>query len=76
MSIVFQISDCHLSDETSCYNFERALVEVRYNAAIFLTGDLVCGPKPEIIQSSVALLTSTLRTNPFMRLRVIMMTSI
>lgn len=49
MSIVFQISDCHLSDETSYYNFERALGEVSKDtahAAVLLTGDLVCGPKP------------------------------
>ena len=49
MSIVFQISDCHLSDEISYDNFEKALIEVSREtayAAVLLTGDLVCDPKP------------------------------
>ena len=49
MSIVFQISDCHLSDDISYDNFEKALIEVSREtaySAVLLTGDLVCDPKP------------------------------
>ncbi len=49
MNTVYQISDCHLSDESSYENLRRALEYVSKDTAcktIFLTGDICCNPKP------------------------------
>ena len=49
MNTVYQISDCHLSAESSYENLRRALEYVSKNTAcktIFLTGDICCNPKP------------------------------
>ncbi|CDT90171.1 conserved hypothetical protein [Vibrio coralliirubri] len=48
MNTVYQISDCHLSDESSYENLRRALEYVSKDTAcktIFLTGDICCNPK-------------------------------
>jgi Icc protein len=48
MSTVFQISDCHLSDESSFQNLEKALNVANADGdcdTILLTGDICCGPK-------------------------------
>lgn len=48
MSTVFQISDCHLSDESSFQNLEKALNVANADSdcdTILLTGDICCGPK-------------------------------
>lgn len=48
MNTVYQISDCHLSDESSYENLRRALEYVNKDAnceTIFLTGDICCHPK-------------------------------
>lgn len=48
MNIVYQISDCHLSDESSYENLRRALAYANSDAScntIFLTGDICCNPK-------------------------------
>ncbi|MFM2577963.1 metallophosphoesterase family protein [Vibrio fortis] len=47
MNIVYQISDCHLSDESSYENLRRALEHANSDAScdtIFLTGDICCNP--------------------------------
>ena len=47
MSTVFQISDCHLSDESSFHNLEKALMSVQADKnchTILLTGDICCNP--------------------------------
>ncbi|UPR53441.1 metallophosphoesterase [Vibrio cyclitrophicus] len=49
MNTVYQISDCHLSDESSYENLRRALEYVSKDTickTIFLTGDICCNPKP------------------------------
>ncbi len=49
MNTVYQISDCHLSDESSYENLRRALEYISKDTAcktIFLTGDIFCNPKP------------------------------
>ena len=49
MNTIYQISDCHLSDESSYENLRRALEYVSKDTAcktIFLTGDICCNPKP------------------------------
>ncbi|MDK9739040.1 metallophosphoesterase [Vibrio sp. D404a] len=49
MTIVYQISDCHLSDESSYENLRRALEYANSDdgcKTIFLTGDICCNPKP------------------------------
>ncbi|MFS1919943.1 metallophosphoesterase family protein [Vibrio lentus] len=48
MNTVYQISDCHLSDESSYENLRRALEFVNKDTNcknIFLTGDICCNPK-------------------------------
>ena len=48
MTIVYQISDCHLSDESSYENLRRALEYADSDpdcTAIFLTGDICCNPQ-------------------------------
>ncbi|PML57805.1 metallophosphoesterase family protein [Vibrio lentus] len=48
MNTVYQISDCHLSDESSYENLRRALEFVNKDTnceTIFLTGDICCNPK-------------------------------
>lgn len=48
MNTIYQISDCHLSDESSYENLRRALEYVSKDTAcktIFLTGDICCNPK-------------------------------
>ncbi|MFS1460647.1 phosphoesterase [Vibrio lentus] len=48
MNTVYQISDCHLSDESSYENLRRALEYVNKDTnceTIFLTGDICCNPK-------------------------------
>ncbi|MEG3221961.1 metallophosphoesterase [Vibrio gigantis] len=48
MTTVYQISDCHLSDESSFENLRRALEYVNTDTeckTIFLTGDICCNPK-------------------------------
>jgi len=48
MTIVYQISDCHLSDESSYGNLRRALEYANSDDGcntIFLTGDICCNPK-------------------------------
>lgn len=49
MTTVYQISDCHLSDESSYENLRKALEHVAHDPTcetIFLTGDICCNPKP------------------------------
>ncbi|WP_100753934.1 metallophosphoesterase family protein [Vibrio salilacus] len=49
MSTVFQISDCHLSDKSSFYNLNKALIHANADEScdtILLTGDICCNPKP------------------------------
>ncbi|WP_286298081.1 metallophosphoesterase family protein [Vibrio apostichopi] len=49
MTTVYQISDCHLSDEPSYENLRKALEYVSKDTkceTIFLTGDICCNPKP------------------------------
>ena len=49
MNTIYQISDCHLSDESSYENLRRALEYVSNDQeceAIFLTGDICCNPQP------------------------------
>lgn len=49
MTTVYQISDCHLSDESSYENLRKALEHVANDPTcenIFLTGDICCNPKP------------------------------
>ncbi|WP_261885688.1 metallophosphoesterase family protein [Vibrio pomeroyi] len=49
MTTVYQISDCHLSDESSYENLRKALEHVANDPTcktIFLTGDICCSPKP------------------------------
>ncbi|PMG45047.1 phosphoesterase [Vibrio lentus] len=49
MNTVYQISDCHLSDESSYENLRKALEYVSKDTkceTIFLTGDICCNPKP------------------------------
>ncbi len=48
MNTIYQISDCHLSDESSFENLRRALEYVNTDTeckTIFLTGDICCNPK-------------------------------
>lgn len=48
MKSVYQISDCHLSDERSFINFERALQYAENDLScdtLLLTGDICCNPK-------------------------------
>ncbi len=48
MTVVYQITDCHLSDETSYKNVEFALQTISESKscdAILMTGDLCCSPK-------------------------------
>ncbi|MCG9640033.1 metallophosphoesterase [Vibrio sp. Isolate34] len=48
MTTVYQISDCHLSDESSYENLRKALEHVANDPTcetIFLTGDICCNPK-------------------------------
>ena len=48
MNTIYQISDCHLSDESSYENLSRALEFVNNDTncdTIFLTGDICCNPK-------------------------------
>jgi len=49
MNIVYQISDCHLSDESSYVNLRLALEYANSDAScntILLTGDICCNPTP------------------------------
>ena len=49
MNTIYQISDCHLSDESSYRNLRRALEYVNNDQeceVIFLTGDICCNPQP------------------------------
>lgn len=49
MTTVYQISDCHLSDESSYENLRKALEYVNKDTkceTILLTGDICCNPKP------------------------------
>ncbi|MFS1915410.1 phosphoesterase [Vibrio sp. 10N.286.55.E10] len=48
MNTIYQISDCHLSDESSYENLRKALEYVNKDTkceTIFLTGDICCNPK-------------------------------
>ncbi|MFA0176442.1 metallophosphoesterase [Vibrio lentus] len=49
MTTVYQINDCHLSDESSYENLRKALEYVSKDTkceTILLTGDICCNPKP------------------------------
>lgn len=49
MNTIYQISDCHLSDESSYENLRKALEYVSKDTkceTILLTGDICCNPKP------------------------------
>lgn len=60
MKTVYQISDCHLSDESSYENLKQALVHAEQDTScdtLLLTGDICCNPKSGDYAKLVAFVT-------------------
>ena len=60
MKTVYQISDCHLSDESSYENLKQALIHAEQDTScdtLLLTGDICCNPKSGDYAKLVAFVT-------------------